>query len=487
MKNKIKNRLLLLSVLSSLLIPAISASCTKYSSTENNPINRGGANVLPLVDDDSNSNNNKESNSNNGSKSETSTENNKSQVDPNNLIKENEKMLSDSPDVNSNDTHESLHFGIIPSEKNKEQPEGKITKEDQESLKNKIETLWRKHKYGFADFHTYNDVVEQLKVYVNDKTSKFLKLFNSELSNDSIKKNNTKQVIDLLVGDEKITLRFGDIKDSVPIIYALSGDETNTTVSYTKDPKSLKIAADKKVIIKQLGYFKDESGKFIRLLTAPENTIEVPEHLPLKVNSLSESFAGIKAKEVKNLEKWNTANIVSLLSTFSKASNFDQSLEGWNTSNVQNMSSTFFEASSFNKPLKTWDTKSVTTMYSMFSGAQKFDQDLSGWKTHNVADMADMFWGASVFNSKLDNWNVSKVKSMDRMFAETDKFNQDIKNWKVEKVESMYGMFGTAKAFDHDLSSWKVSSGVNHQHFVNKDSKLQQKHIPPMFRTTVLK
>nr|WP_233750321.1 BspA family leucine-rich repeat surface protein [Mycoplasmopsis agalactiae] len=480
---KIKNKLLLISGLSSMLIPTISASCTKHSNTENDPINRGGANVLPLVEDDLNSNES-HNESSTIKESKTETENNKSQSDP---LKENEKMLADSPDININSNKESHLLGVVPSEKNLEQPEENITKEDQKSLKIKIESLWKKHKYGFADFHTYNDVVEQLKVYVNDKTSKFLKLFDNKLSNDSIKKNNSRQIIDLLVGDEKVTLRFGDIKDSVPIIYALKGDESNTTVSYTKDPKNLKIADDKKVIIKQLGYFKDESSKFIRLLTAPENTIEVPEHLPLKVNSLSEAFAGIRAKEVKNLEKWNTTNVVSLLSTFSKASNFNQSLGNWNTSNVQNMSSIFFEASNFNKPLMNWDTRSATTMYSMFSGAQKFDQDISNWKTHNVTDMADMFWGASVFNSKLNNWDVSKVKSMDRMFSETDKFNQDIRNWKVEKVESMYGMFGSAKAFDQDLSSWKVSSSVNHQHFVNKDSKLQQKHIPPMFRATVLK
>ncbi|CBH40257.1 BspA family leucine-rich repeat surface protein [Mycoplasmopsis agalactiae] len=492
---KTKHKFFLIASSAPLLLTSIAASCTKNKNgNKNTPINSGNVVVSIVESEGTNTNKqNTESNSdasNSNNMNYTSDDNVKNNAE--NLPKDNkyDVMPADqSPTTlgkSNNLTEETYAKMPSVSEKTEHKPvmiEEKITTKEQKSLKEKIVALWKKHKYGFADFHTYGDVLEQLKVYINDKSSKFLKLSENKLTNQSIKKDNSKQIIDLLIGEENLTLRFGDIKDSVPLIYAIKGDESNETVSYIKENKELKVFTDKDIIVKQLGYFKGKSADIIVTATVPENTVEVPEHLPLKIDSLTETFAGLKKKEVKNLDKWDTKNIKNLLSTFSKASNFDQLLDKWDTSNVKSMASTFFEATSFNQPLSSWNTSNVTSMYSMFSGAQKFNQDISGWKTDNVTDMADMFWGASSFNGELDSWNVSNVQSMDRMFAETDNFNQELKSWKVEKVLSMYGMFGSAKSFDRDISHWKLHSAVNHQHFTNKDSKLQQKHMPPKFRT----
>lgn len=64
-------------------------------------------------------------------------------------------------------------------------------------------------------------------------------------------------------------------------------------------------------------------SKFIRLLIVLENIIEVFEYFFLKVNLFFEVFVGIRVKEVKNLEKWNIINVVSLFLIFSKVFNFN--------------------------------------------------------------------------------------------------------------------------------------------------------------------
>lgn len=358
-----------------------------------------------------------------------------------------------------------------------------ITPEEAKKLRKKLEDIWKKHKYGFASFHTFDDVLKQLRVYVGDEISKFLNLTNGDIANDLINKNNPKKIIDLSIGDEKFTLRFGDIKDTVPTVYSYKGEDNSQFYVYGTQSKDFNITNSKKIVINQLGYYKDSKGDFFKVVTVPKNTVEVPMTLPLKVNSLAETFKELKEKEVTNLDKWDTKNIISLLSTFDGASNFNQSLESWNTENVKNMTSVFADAKSFNSSLSNWKTDSVTSMEDMFAGAESFNQDISKWNTKNVTDMSRMFWAATSFNSKLGNWNVSNVKSMERMFADAHNFNQDISGWNVENVQSMYGMFGGAKSFDQDISSWKLFDNVYYQDFTNRDSALNHDHLPPKFKT----
>ncbi|CEA12186.1 BspA family leucine-rich repeat surface protein [Mycoplasma capricolum] len=83
-----------------------------------------------------------------------------------------------------------------------------------------------------------------------------------------------------------------------------------------------------------------------------KNTKKVPKHLPLKINSLDETFKGLKSEKIENLEKWDTKNIKFLTKTFADTDNFNQSINSWNVSNVIDMTKAFAGAKKFNIKFK---------------------------------------------------------------------------------------------------------------------------------------
>ena len=59
-------------------------------------------------------------------------------------------------------------------------------------------------------------------------------------------------------------------------------------------------------------------------------------------------------------------------------------INDWNVSNVTNMISTFQKATKFNQPLLNWNTAKVTSIMTMFDGAILFSQSISKWNFTEV-------------------------------------------------------------------------------------------------------
>ncbi|TKA58893.1 hypothetical protein MBOVa_7050 [Mycoplasmopsis bovis 8790] len=491
---KIK-KLLLIAPFASTSIAFVAARCGKGNSAVPEIINTGASRIEVPADENTETNStstlessgstSESSSAANTTNSTTTSDDNKQEAPKNN--ESNSQTSSNVEERIDNNTYTLNNMNDMPQ---RDEPKAKenimetpsISSEEAKKYQKKIENIWKKHKYGFASFHTFDDVLNQLKVYVGEDIAKFLLLADKNKSKDFISKENPKKTIELKIGDENFTLKFGDIQSFVPTIYSFKGKENEEHFFSDKNINKLEVDDSKKIIIKQLGYYKSDNGESIIMVTVPKNTVKVPDKLPLKINSLFEAFKGLKTDKVENLDLWDIKNVTNLTSTFVEAHNFNQSLENWNTINVTNMTSTFSAATKFNGSLKNWKTDNVKSMYSMFAGAENFNQDINHWNVKKVDDMTDMFWGAKSFNKPLDKWDVSNVTSMYRMFSEAESFNQDISKWKVKKVESMYGMFGGAKSFDQNISGWELHHNVNHQFFTNESSKLSESNKPAKFK-----
>ncbi|AGJ90918.1 BspA family leucine-rich repeat surface protein [Mycoplasma putrefaciens] len=327
-----------------------------------------------------------------------------------------------------------------------------ISAKEYNKYKSELDLIFKLQRDAFGTFHSKRDVLKQLLVYAKDKNLLGLKTFilaNGEKEEETLKESSSGQVLNLLkfkFFNKDIELKLNKVmKDKVETKYLQHGQDWKIT---------------------QIGYKLDQSSKNIVLDIAKyKNIYEVSEHLPLKVNSLEKAFHNIESRYIINLNKWNTSNIKSLLSTFDGAKKFNQDISDWDTSNVTNMRSTFNDAESFDSPLDKWKVHNVKQMDGMFSGAKKFNKDLNSWITSNVNDMETMFWGAEKFDGDISKWDVRNVKSMSRMFAGAESFNKNISKWNTGNVLNMYGMFGGAKKFKHSLSEWKVEKVTDVQDF----------------------
>ncbi|SRX58455.1 BspA family leucine-rich repeat surface protein [Mycoplasma mycoides] len=285
-------------------------------------------------------------------------------------------------------------------------------------------------------FHTYKDVVDQLLVYANEKGLKDITLVDGLNENEHLKEDKEgkwQNIVKLKLYGSDFTFKPKKVlKDEVETIYS----------------------EDKK-IVKQIGY-KKVFNKDIKIKKITELIEEVPVHLPLKITSLSKAFSESKIKTVRNLDKWNTKNIKSMLSVFENAKTFNQDISNWDTSNVTNMSGMFKDAAQFNQSLNEWKVHNVVEMEDMFAGASSFNQNLNKWKTTSLENMKQMFWDASKFNGDISTWDVSKVKTLYNTFADATSFNQDISNWITSNVTIMEGTFSRANKFSYSLIKWNV-------------------------------
>ncbi|WFQ95823.1 BspA family leucine-rich repeat surface protein [Mycoplasma feriruminatoris] len=288
------------------------------------------------------------------------------------------------------------------------------SKTDNKNINN-LNQIFKDYKSSFSTFHSYNDVLDQIKIYANDLNIKDLQLKDINKKNNLLIEDNigNKNKIDFIVNKKVVSFYLDKVlKNKVETIYNNNKSE-----------------------VIQLGYKKDGSNQII-LDQISNLTIKVPKHLPLKINSLKSAFYESNAIKIENLDKWNTSNIIDASEMFKDAKKFNQNLNNWNVEKLQ-------------------------TSESMFEGAFSFNQNLNNWKTTSLKNTSKMFWSAVKFNQNLNNWNTKNVTNMSKMFKETYMFNQNISNWNTDNVENMEGMFSNATSFDQNLSSWKVDKVTN--------------------------
>ncbi|QVK02625.1 BspA family leucine-rich repeat surface protein [Mycoplasma mycoides] len=338
-----------------------------------------------------------------------------------------------------------------------------IKKELTIEQKQTINDIFVSQQDAFATFHTYKDVLDQLKVFLSKKNLNEVILFDENQKDKHL-------VLDNNANKNSVKIRvFGNVFEFKP----------KTVKEYVET----KYSDDTKTKVTQLGYKKEtiKNVDYYVLNRLDKNTKEVPIDLPLKINSLSDSFKENKNEKITNIDKWDTKNIISLKNMFYSAKSFNQNISSWNISNVVNMSAMFFEAEKFNQPIGNWNVSKVTDMDFLFDGAITFNQNINTWRTDSLTDLTYTFRSAISFNQPLNNWNVSKVKSMDGMFTEATSFNQDISLWNTSNVESMNGMFSSADKFNQNLSSWDVKKVGNAQNFANGLKSVMTKDKLPKF------
>ncbi|WP_434324727.1 BspA family leucine-rich repeat surface protein [Mycoplasma capricolum] len=368
-------------------------------------------------------------------------------------IKNKEDNISNNKEDNKDQTKPENSPQDQP-QANEPKEEINISEEEKQEVITALQKVFKEQEDAFGSFHTYQDVVDQLKVYLEDngfKYLEYLKLTNQE-----------QKLINLKVDKEhkklnEISINYFDKK----IIF------TPNTVLENKVQD--KYNSNNNELI-QIGYELQRTVNNIKLTNVKDTTIKVPKHLPLKINSLDETFKDLKSEKIDNLEKWNTKNIKFLTKTFEEAKNFNQSINSWDVSNVIDMTEMFAGASKFNQNLNSWDTSKVQSMKGMFWDAESFNGNITNWNVKTVDDMQNMFSGAKNFNIDLDKWDTSNVESMEGMFSRTDAFNGKISNWNTSKVISMKQMFQESKSFKQDLSLWDVSK-VTHAEMFRKGSE----------------
>lgn len=146
------------------------------------------------------------------------------------------------------------------------------------------------------------------------------------------------------------------------------------------------------------------TGQFENLLNIMWNTSSSPTILS---NTHFSSTFGSLSNFNSSVSNWNTVNVISMDSTFSGCTNFNNGGVPftWNTENVTNMEYMFYSCEVFNQPVGTFNTTNVTTMYGMFTACSLFNQDISYdailnyWNTSSVVDMSYMFYTATNFNN----------------------------------------------------------------------------------------
>ncbi|WP_434328863.1 BspA family leucine-rich repeat surface protein [Mycoplasma capricolum subsp. capricolum] len=363
-------------------------------------------------------------------------------------------------------------------------------------LAQKVQTIWNDNfKDKITSAKNFSMIVEMIKDKLNNKEKELVDLSNQEESRNRPKKWEPNQKINVKVGEQKIELDFGEVK------------EGRKATKY-KDPKTGEIkttdAADFSTVnglkevkeIIEFGYHEhkdnhDGNKTHIRVVAMPTSIQIVPKELPKEITStramfwdaeefnqdismwdtsnletIDQMFVGAK-KFNQDISKWNVSNVRIMDSTFSETEEFDQDLSDWDVSNVVSMLQ-MFSKSKFNNNGKalTWNekTKNVKDMSTMFAKNHVFNQDISKWNVSNVEDMTQMFLEAKEFNQDLSEWNVGNVKKMRFMFGSAEKFinkNKSLNNWDVSKVKDMGNMFNKAKMFNQDISNWKTSSLEN--------------------------
>ncbi|PTD31005.1 BspA family leucine-rich repeat surface protein [Mycoplasma leachii] len=346
-----------------------------------------------------------------------------------------DKTLQKTPDTKPTEETKKEDKNNEENQKNESKP---INTENDKKNSEVIKAIVKKQEDAFATFHTRKDFLDQIKVFAKEKGIENLELANKNENKtfkegENIPENNVK----LRLGTHEFEVQLGKVlMDRVATKYYIENDKGNIITDQYGQFSNL----NNKVVITQIGYsskprdeYSNNGEKVIEIHKMPGNTIEVPEHLPLKIKSLKNAFKDFKLEKVLNLDKWDVSNVELMNEMFFGATNFDQDISNWNTENVKSMSGLFAGAENFNQSLNSWNVSKVTQMSYMFHEAKKFNQDLDKWNVSSVTDMESMFLSAESFNGKIDNWNVQNVNKLGEMFLSAVKFSQNLSKWKIKE------------------------------------------------------
>ncbi|WP_331696555.1 BspA family leucine-rich repeat surface protein [Mycoplasmopsis agalactiae] len=259
-------------------------------------------------------------------------------------------------------------------EKRKQEEAARKEKEAQEAKDKKdvetVKDIVKVHEDVFGSFHTQGEFLDQIALYANKKGISNLKL---EDQNDKDKylnvdsKGENKNRIKLQLGTQKFVVSLGKVlKDAVVTKYYFENEKDKVLDNHKagsddieRNWRNILKGNTKKTIITQLGYHK--SGSHIHLTLIPYHTTKVPDHLPEKVNSLLASFYNLDSKNIDNLDKWDTRNIITAEQAFGYAKNFEQDLSSWKFKENVNLSGIFLEAKKMQKYVdsiaKTWNVE----------------------------------------------------------------------------------------------------------------------------------
>ncbi|WFQ93285.1 BspA family leucine-rich repeat surface protein [Mycoplasma feriruminatoris] len=362
-------------------------------------------------------------------------------------------------DINNEENNSKGDSEKLPQDDPQSIPEILITDQEKNDAISALQKVFKEQEESFGSFHSYKDVLDQLKVYLEDVKIKHLN--NLTLSN--VNEENNKLKIDNKGTLNNIKIKYFD-KEVVFTPKTVLDNEVSEKYSEANE-------------LIRIGYKFEKNLNNIKMKNVKDNIKKVPKHLPLKINSLEETFKKIKSEKIENLDKWNTKNIRNLKGTFSETDNFNQDISKWDVSNVVDMTEAFSVAKKFNVDLNLWNTTSVKEMRGVFWDAYSFNGNISKWDTRNVEDMSVMFSGAKNFDQDLSGWNTSKVVTMEGMFSDAEVFNKNISGWDTSKVATMSRMFQDAKKFNQNLKSWNVSK-VTHAEGFKKGSSIDDKFLP---------
>lgn len=262
-------------------------------------------------------------------------------------------------------------------------------------------------------------------------------------------------------------------------LITISGDVKEFT--FGDEPQETPVSPSSKAkLTKILSFGKKGTIQYFKVPGAI-NLEEVPNYLPSSITSCRSMFSGCTNFN-RDLNLWDTKNIIDMQSMFQNANSFNGDISTWNTSNVGNINGTRVEsfrnmfngATSFNRNINfqekqdyhgqgdniiiCWDTSKSPTMDNMFRNARSFNGDIRNWDiSEKCSNTASMFEGAVSFNNDLSNWDFSKVTDMSNMFNNAFIFNRDIGTGDFSKVTNFSNMFANTN-FSRDISHWQLNT-----------------------------
>ena len=147
--------------------------------------------------------------------------------------------------------------------------------------------------------------------------------------------------------------------------------------------------------------------------------------------------------EIKNLNTFNTSNVVNMSGMFYQTLMQELDLSSFNTSNVTSTSKMFYESHAVTLDLTSFNTSEVVDMSHMFDNSQATILDLSNFDTSNVTNMEGMFVGSNLHEIDLYNFSTSKVINMAMMFFSCESTIINLSSFDTSNVTNMRGMFFT--------------------------------------------
>lgn len=159
-----------------------------------------------------------------------------------------------------------------------------------------------------------------------------------------------------------------------------------------------------------------------------------------------------------------------------------ENMEYLHTENITNMSEMFLNCSSLTKlDLSNFDTDMVENMHSMFEGCTSLiSLDLTFLNTSTVTSMVDMFWKCQSLTSiDASSFNTSNVEDMSYMFNDCSSVvTLDLSSFDVRNVKKMNRMFLNCSSLKElDLSTFETSSLTSFTYMLHGTNILEKLDI----------